>query len=324
MLKRPRRNRKSPAVRSLIAETVLQPCDLVMPFFLLDGQKRKDEIPSLPHVYRLSLDLLLKEAESLHRRGVPAIALFPVIASEQKDPHGSAALNPDGLIPRAVERLKAEIPSLCVITDIALDPFTSHGHDGLVNDQKEIINDATIAILSELALLHAEAGADFVAPSDMMDGRVGVIRSHLDAHGYAHTGILSYAAKYASSLYTPFREALGSSLQFGDKKSYQLNPANVREALLEAHLDEEEGADMLLVKPALFYLDVIAKLHSATHLPICAYHVSGEYAMVMAAHARGILDAPTVFHEALLSIKRAGAHFIFSYATPLILNQIVK
>ena len=322
MLKRPRRNRKSPAIRSLIEETILQPCDLVMPFFLTSGEKRREEIPSLPNVYRLSIDELLKEAEKLHQQGVPAIALFPVIPTEEKDPRGSKALCPEGLLPLAVKQIKREIPSLCVITDVALDPYTCHGHDGLVSQQGEILNDATVTILSQLALLHAQAGADLVAPSDMMDGRVGAIRHLLDESGYIHTGILSYAAKYASSLYSPFRHALGSTLQFGDKKSYQLNPANVREALLEAHLDEEEGADMLMVKPALFYLDIIAKLHNATPLPICAYHVSGEYAMVMAAHASGMLDAPSVFHEALLSIKRAGAHFILSYATPLILNHL--
>ncbi len=321
-IKRPHRNRKTQAIRSLVEETVLHPSDFVMPFFLLPGENRKEEILTLPGVHRLSLDLLLKEAEKFHRQNIPAISLFPVISKEEKDIYATAAINPDGLIPKAARALKREIPSLCVITDVALDPFTSHGHDGLVNDRGEILNDATVKLLSQMAIVHAQAGADFVAPSDMMDGRIGAIRHSLDQNNLSHVGILSYAAKYASSLYGPFRDALGSQLQFGNKKSYQLNPANIREALLEAHLDEEEGADMLMVKPALFYLDVMVELRKVTHLPICAYHVSGEYAMVMAAHERGMLDAPQVFLEALLSIKRAGANFIFSYAIPHVLPLI--
>lgn len=319
IIKRPRRNRKTLAIRSLVEETVLHPADFVAPFFLLPGVNRTEPIPSLPGIYRLSADLILKEAEKLHRQGVPAIALFPVIPNEEKDPTGRAALNPQGLVPAALEYLKREIPTLCVVADIALDPFTSHGHDGLVNDRQEILNDPTVELLAQIALLYAQAGADLVAPSDMMDGRVGAIRRLLDENDQHQVGILSYTAKYASSLYSPFRDALGSQLAFGNKKSYQMNPANIREALLEGKLDEEEGADMLMVKPALFYLDVIAKLREAFHLPICAYHVSGEYAMVMAAHERGMLDASQVFYEALLSIKRAGADFIFSYAVPHVL-----
>jgi porphobilinogen synthase len=266
---------------------------------------------------------LLKEAEALHARGVPALCLFPVIPSEEKDERASAALCAEGLIPHAVRTLKEELPSLCVMTDVALDPYTSHGHDGLVDAQGRVLNDETVAVLATMSLLHAQAGADVVAPSDMMDGRVGAIRRHLDAQRHTETGILAYSAKYASSLYAPFREALGSSLAFGDKTTYQLNPSNVREALLEASLDEVEGADMLMVKPALFYLDVLAKLRERTHLPLCAYHVSGEYAMVMAAHEKGYVDAHKVFLEALTSVKRAGADCIFTYALPFILESII-
>ncbi len=322
MLKRPRRNRKTPAIRSLVEETVLRPADLVAPFFVAQGENRRDPIASMPGVDRLSIDHILREAESLHRAGVPAIALFPVVETDSKDLHASAALREDGLIPRSVSLLKREIPSLCVITDLALDPFTSHGHDGIIDETGDVLNDTTVEILAQMALLHANAGADLVAPSDMMDGRVKVIRSLLDSHRHYHVGILSYTAKYASSLYSPFRDALGSQPAFGNKKTYQLNPANIREALLEAALDEEEGADILMVKPALFYLDVISQIRSHSSLPICAYHVSGEYAMVMAAHEKGYCDADQVFYEALLSIKRAGADFIFSYATPRILKAL--
>jgi porphobilinogen synthase len=322
LTKRPRRNRKTAAIRSLVEETVLHAADLVAPFFLLPGENRAEDIPSMPGIQRLSIDLILKQAEKLHRQGIPAVALFPVIPHEEKDPIGSAALDPQGVVPRALEILKKEIPSLCVIADIALDPFTSHGHDGLVSDDQHILNDPTVELLAEMALLYAQAGADLVAPSDMMDGRVGAIRTCLEKHFFHDVGILSYSAKYASSLYSPFRDALGSQLSFGNKKGYQMNPANVREALLEARLDEEEGADMLMVKPALFYLDVIAKLRASSSLPICAYHVSAEYAMVMAAEEKGMLDAAQVFFEALLSIKRAGADFIFSYAIPHVLPMI--
>ncbi|MES2122838.1 MAG: porphobilinogen synthase [Chlamydiota bacterium] len=322
LLQRPRRNRKSAAIRSLVQETQLTPRDLVAPFFLIEGREKRQSISALPGIDRLSIDLILKEAEGLHAAGVPAIALFPVIDPSFKDPIGSYALNPEGVVPQAVQYLKEKIPSLCVITDIALDPFTSHGHDGILGDCDEVLNDETVEVLAQMAILHAQAGADIVAPSDMMDGRIQAIRRALDAHGHQNTSILSYAAKYASSLYAPFRHALGSGLKSGDKKGYQMNPANVREALREASLDEMEGADMLMVKPALYYLDVISKIKENTHLPVCAYHVSGEYAMVMAAHERGMLNAPQVFLEALLSIKRAGADFIFTYAASQIIPLI--
>ncbi len=319
---RPRRNRKSDAIRRMVEETTLRAADLVAPLFIMEGDGKKEEIPSFPGVYRMTLDHVLKEAERLHKKGIPSIALFPVIEPSLKDPQGSQALNEKGIIPCALEALKKEIPSLCLITDIALDPYTSHGHDGVVNERGQVANDPTVKILAEMACLMSAAGADLVAPSDMMDGRVGAIRLALDKSGFEEVGILSYTAKYASSLYGPFRDTLGSKLQFGDKKNYQMNPANCREAVRQAMLDIEQGADMVMVKPALFYLDVIAHLRSKVHVPICAYHVSGEYAMVMAAHAAGWLDAPKVFYEGLLSIKRAGADFIFTYAIDHVLPLI--
>lgn len=322
ILERPRRNRHTAAIRSLVEETYLRPSDFVAPFFLLAGENQQQPIETLPGVSRLSLDHILREAEKLHRFGIPAIALFPVIDPELKDEHGSEAFNERGLIPQAIRLLKKEIPSLCVMADIALDPYTSHGHDGIANATGSILNDSTVEVLAQMAVLLAQCGVDIVAPSDMMDGRIGAIRQALDLHHYSDVGILSYSSKYASNLYAPFREAVGSSLKFGDKKTYQMNPANSREALREARLDVAEGADMLMVKPALFYLDIIAKLKAATDIPICAYHVSGEYAMVMAAHEKGYLEASKVFLESLVSIKRAGADFIFTYALPYILPQL--
>lgn len=322
MLIRPRRLRKSAGVRTLVQESSLVASDLVLPLFVLEGTNRREAIESMPHVYRMSKDLVVKEAERVHAQGVQAVALFPVVEKSEKDERGSYALKRDGLIPQTLALLKRELPSLIVITDLALDPFTSHGHDGLLASDGSVANDATVDLLAEMALLHAACGADIVAPSDMMDGRVGVIRRRLEAEGFSDVAIMSYTAKYASSLYAPFRTALGSGLKTGDKKGYQMNPANRREALLEARLDAEEGADILLVKPALFYLDVIAKMRQASLLPIAAYHVSGEYAMVMSAEERGWLNAREVFLEALLSIKRAGADFILSYATPLVLELL--
>jgi porphobilinogen synthase len=322
LLARPRRNRKSSAIRNLVEENVLRAADLVMPFFVIEGENKQEEIKSMPGVSRLSLDLVLKEAAKLHRQGISSIALFPVIDPKYKDERGTAALHEDGLIVRVLKTLKQEIPSLCLITDIALDPFTSHGHDGVVDHRGYVMNDPTVEILCQMACLFGQAGADIVAPSDMMDGRIGAIRRQLDTSGQQEVGILSYTAKYASSLYGPFRGAVGSTLKSGDKKTYQMNPANSREAIRQAVLDAEQGADMLMIKPALYYLDIIAKIKEKVHLPLCAYHVSGEYAMVMAAHANGWLDGPKVFHEALLSIKRAGADFIFSYAVPKVLDLL--
>lgn len=321
MLIRPRRNRRTPAIRSLVRETELSASDLVAPVFVIPGDGRLEALANLPGVCRMSIDLLLQKAEAWHRQGIQAVALFPSVESPFKDENGSGALREEGLIPQAVRALKREIPSLAVITDIALDPFTTHGHDGLVDDRGRIVNDASVDLLAEMAVLHAACGADFVAPSDMMDGRIGEIRRRLDEEHFEETGILAYSSKYASSLYAPFREALHVQLA-GDKKTYQMDPANAREALREAALDEEEGADILMVKPALFYLDVISRLHSATNLPIAAYHVSGEYAMVMAAHEKGYVDASKVFVEAMLSIKRAGATLIFTYAVDRILEVL--
>ncbi len=317
-----RRNRKTESVRKLLQETTLSPADLIAPFFLVEGEKTRIPIERMPGVERLSLDLLLKEANALHERGVQSICLFPVINPSLKTNEAEEAWNPNGLLARAIRTLKQELPALCIMADVALDPFTLHGHDGLVDEKGNILNDETVECLVRMSLMQAEAGVDFVAPSDMMDGRVAAIRKALDQYGYEQTSILAYSAKYASALYAPFREALNVQLQFGHKKTYQMDPANVREALLEAKLDEEEGADILMVKPATLYLDVIAKLRDQTHKPIAAYHVSGEYAMVMAAHQLGYLHAPTVFHETLLSIKRAGADLIFTYAIKQVIEQL--
>lgn len=311
---RPRRNRKMEAVRSLVRETRLHPGDFVAPLFVLEGEETQQPIASMPGVCRLSIDLLLREVEVLYDLGIRAVDLFPVISDEQKNSTGTASLDPDNLVFRTVRALKDAYPDLCVMVDIALDPFTDHGHDGLVDDFGCIINDSTVDLLAKMSVIAAEAGADVVAPSDMMDGRVAAIRAALDSEGHHGVSICSYAAKYASAFYGPFREALHSAPRFGDKKTYQMDPANRREALLEAALDEAEGADMLLVKPGLPYLDVIAALRERTDLPIGAYHVSGEYAMVMAAAERGWIDADRVLMESLISIKRAGSDFIFTYA----------
>ncbi len=322
LLRRPRRNRRTDAIRALVQENHLLASDLIAPFFVVDGENTQQTISSLPGIYRLSIDNLLRQIGPLCSRGLQAVALFPWIPKEKKDNEGSYALQEDSLIPNAIKAIKREFPDLCVVGDIALDPYTSHGHDGLLGEDGNVKNDETVRILSDMSLLYASCGADMVAPSDMMDGRVQAIRRALDLSGYQHVSILSYTAKYASSLYAPYREAVGSILKIGDKKNYQLNPANSEEALLEAMLDEEEGADILMVKPALFYLDIIAKIKEKTHLPVCAFHVTGEYAMVMAAEEKGFLDGKKVFFESLLSIKRAGASMIISWATPLILKNL--
>lgn len=320
--KRPRRNRKSPAIRSLLQETYLLPNHLVAPLFIVDGTKQKIPVDSMPDVYRLSIDVMLKEVEALYHLGIRAINLFPVIPSERKNKHGSEAIREGNLIEQAVMSLKSEIPEMCVMVDVALDPYTDHGHDGLLDDEGRVCNDTTLNVLAEMSTFAAAAGADVVAPSDMMDGRVGYIRDALDANGFYDVNILAYAAKYASSFYGPFRDALNSAPKFGDKKGYQMNPANIREALLECDLDETEGADMLLIKPALPYLDVICKVKERILLPLGAYHVSGEYAMVMAAAQNGWIDGDKVLMECLLSIKRAGADFILTYAARRIAEQL--
>jgi porphobilinogen synthase len=313
MLERPRRNRKNEAVRRLVRETVLSPRDLVLPLFVQGGDGQRTPIASMPGQARLSIDLLVSEARAAHDLGIPAVVLFPALPEEDKDPRGSESMNPDGLLPRAVRALKAAVPGLLVITDVALDPYSSDGHDGVLIDGR-IDNDATVPILAAMSVCQAEAGADIVAPSDMMDGRVEAIRQALDEAGHTDVGILSYTAKYASAFYGPFREALDSAPRSGDKKTYQMDPANAREALREVRLDEQEGADIVMVKPALPYLDVIAKLRATTALPVAAYHVSGEYAMLKAAAEKGWLDYDACLLESLLAIKRAGADVIFTYA----------
>jgi porphobilinogen synthase len=317
-----RRNRQSPALRNMVRETELNASDLIAPLFLSDGVNQKNSIASMPGIERLSIDLAVKQACMLHERGVQAVALFPFVEKTLRTSNAEEAWNPNSLIARGISAIKRALPTLCVIADVALDPFTTHGHDGLADSEGNILNDETVECLIRMALSAAESGVDIVAPSDMMDGRIGAIREALDKEGHEQVGILAYSAKYASSLYGPFRDALGTRLAFGDKKTYQMDPANVREALLEAALDEKEGADMLMVKPASLYLDVIAKLREKTNRPIAAYHVSGEYAMVMAAHQMGWLDAGKVFYETLLSIKRAGADMILTYAATHVLDQM--
>lgn len=318
LLKRPRRNRSSPFIRDLVQEHRLHITDFIVPFFVLPGENQIEPIHSMPPLARLTGDLLLKELETYVIKGVRAIALFPAIPKEEKDLAGSLAYLPEGLIPTTVAKIKKAFPDLFVICDVALDPYTSHGHDGIIDVDGKILNDETVEALEQQALVLAAAGADAVAPSDMMDGRIRAIRRRLDLSGFTNTNIISYAAKYASAFYSPFRDALRSAPSFGDKKTYQMNPANAREAILEARLDEEEGADILMIKPASLYLDIIHRIKNETLLPIAAYHVSGEYAMVIAAHEKGYLDAPKAFYETLLSIKRAGADMIFTYALPLI------
>lgn len=321
--RRPRRNRQTAAIRSVVQETHLHPSQLVAPLFIVEGKAQQQIISSMPGVFRYSLDLLVKEVMILHRLGIRAVNLFCYVPTEKKDAQGSEAVKQNNFLQEAIRFLKQEIPDICLMVDIALDPFTNHGHDGIVNGQGIIENDATLIVLGQMSVLAAQAGADIVAPSDMMDGRIAYIRTALDQAGFSSVGILSYAAKYASAFYGPFREALNSAPKFGDKKSYQMNVANVREALMECQLDELEGADMLLIKPALPYLDVIAKVREITHLPLGAYHVSGEYSMVMAAAQLGWLDAKRVFEECLLSIKRAGADFILTYAARQVAEILV-
>jgi len=316
-IRRPRRNRLTPVIRGLIQETHLLPGQLIAPVFVIEGHKNKTSISSMPGVFRHTIDLLIEEIHLLYRLGIRTINLFFVVATELKDARGSEAVRYGNLLQRAVSEIKKAIPDVCIMVDIALDPYTDHGHDGIVNKHHEIDNDLTLPILAQMSILASEAGADIVAPSDMMDGRVAFIRSALDQAGFTNVGILAYAAKYASAFYGPFRETLNSAPKFGNKKTYQLNPANCREALLECQLDEWEGADLLLIKPAITCLDIIAKAKAATNLPIGAYQVSGEYAMIMAAAQNGWINSTDAFEESLLAIKRAGADFILTYAARL-------
>jgi porphobilinogen synthase len=301
--------------RRLLRENRLTVDDLIQPMFIIEGHRQRQAIASMPGIERLSLDELLKEAEALLEFGVPAVALFPVVSPHLKSQNAQQAYNPEGLVQRAVRNIKKEFPTLGVITDVALDPFTSHGQDGLIDESGYVMNDETIAVLVRQGLSHAQAGADIVAPSDMMDGRIGAIRDALEADGFVHTRILAYSAKYASHFYGPFREAVGSAanLAGGDKYSYQMDPANSDEALREVAMDLQEGADMVMVKPGMPYLDIVRRVKDQFAVPTFVYQVSGEYAMLMAASQQGWLDKRAVVMESLLSIKRAGADGILSY-----------
>lgn len=309
---RPRRNRKNDALRNMFEETKLGVGNLIYPIFLKDGLGIKEEIKSLPKNYRWSLDLLLKELEDCLKLGIRTIDIFPAVDEALKDKTASYSYQEDNFYLKAISKIKETFPEMVIMTDVAMDPYSIDGHDGYV-ENGQIINDKTLPILAKMAISQAQAGADIIGPSDMMDGRVGYIREHLDKSGFNNTSIMSYTAKYASAFYGPFREALDSAPKNGDKKSYQMNPANVKEALLEAQLDFEEGADMLMVKPALCYLDVIAELNNNFSIPITAYNVSGECAMIYAASQNGWLDFEPAVYETLLSIRRAGASGILTY-----------
>ena len=311
--RRPRRNRKSEWSRRLVRENVLTVSDLIWPVFLIEGESRREEIPSMPGVYRYSIDLAAQAVAEAAALGVPAVALFPNINAQLRDEAASVALDPDNLVCRACRAIKQSAPEIGVITDVALDPYTSHGHDGLLVGD-EIVNDPTVAVLARQAVIQAGAGSDIIAPSDMMDGRIGAIRAALDAEGFEHVQIMSYAAKYASAFYGPFRDAIGTSKTLrGDKRTYQMDPANTDEALREVELDLEQGADMVMVKPGMPYLDIVRRVADAFHAPTFAYQVSGEYAMIMAAAQNGWLDGDRVMMESLLAFKRAGASGVLTY-----------
>ncbi|MBN2062385.1 MAG: porphobilinogen synthase [Deltaproteobacteria bacterium] len=310
MIFRPRRLRRTKAIRDMVRETTLSPKDFVMPLYIKYGNNRKDPISSMPGQYQFSVDTVIKEVEGVYALGIPSVILFGI--PEHKDSTGSSSYDSDGVVQKTIATIKDKIPEMIVITDVCLCEYTDHGHCGIIKDG-QVANDPTLEILARQALSHARAGADFVAPSDMMDGRVAVIRDALDAEGFEETGILSYAVKYASGFYGPFREAADSAPMFGDRAGHQMDPANALEALKEAELDIEEGADMIMVKPALPYLDIIRRVREICLLPLVAYSVSGEYAMIKAAEKMGWIDGPRVMMESLISIKRAGADIILSY-----------
>ena len=312
MLQRPRRNRKSEVIRNMVQENQVTTHDLIFPLFLIDGKNKTSEVASMPGIYRYSPDLILKEIEACMKLGIKAFDVFPSLADKYKDKRATESFNKKGLYLKTLTQIKKECPEAFIMSDVAMDPYSSDGHDGLVKNG-EIVNDETLNILAKMAVAQAECGIDIIGPSDMMDGRVGVIREALDDHGFTNVSIMSYTAKYASAFYGPFRDALDSAPKFGDKKTYQMNPANSKEALIEAHLDTQEGADFLMVKPAMSYLDVIKDLSQNFDLPIAAYNVSGEYAMVKAAAAKGWIDGDRVRDEILLSMKRAGASVILTY-----------
>ena len=312
---RPRRLRRTDWSRRLVQENQLSSNDFIYPVFLLEGKNRQEEVKSMPGVSRVSLDLLLPIAEDCVKLGIPVMALFPVIGAELKTADGKEAFNRNGLIPAAVKELKKHFPNLGIMTDIALDPYTSHGQDGIIDESGYVINDITVDALVKQALTHSQAGVDMVAPSDMMDGRIGAIRDALEAHGFIHTQIMAYSAKYASAFYGPFRDAVGSAgnLGKGNKKSYQMDPANSDEAIREVALDIEEGADMVMVKPGMPYLDIVRRVKDELGYPTFAYQVSGEYAMIKAAAINGWIDGDAVMMESLLAFKRAGADGILTY-----------
>ena len=312
MLRRNRRLRTNESVSSLVRETFNSPNDFLVPIFVVEGKQVKEEIASMPGYYRYSLDLLKQEIKELWNLGLKSVLLFVKVPDQLKDNAGTEAINPDGLMQRAVKTVKDVAPEMVIMTDVALDPYSSYGHDGIVNDGK-ILNDDTTAILAEMALSHAKAGADFVAPSDMMDGRIFEMRTLLEDEGFHDTGIMSYSAKYASAFYGPFRDALDSAPGFGDKKTYQMDPANRDEAIKETVMDIEEGADIVMVKPGLCYLDIVRDIKNAVNVPVAVYQVSGEYAMIKAAAEKGWLDHDAVILEQLTAIKRAGANMIASY-----------
>ena len=309
---RPRRLRRTDGLRRMVQEFQLTVADLIYPVFVMEGKNLKEEIESMPGCCRYSLDLLLAEVAVAAELGIPAIALFPLIPYDQKDNAGTESYNSQGLVPRAIRAIKQAVPDMVIITDVALDPYSTEGHDGIIKDG-QILNDETVAVLVKQALCQAEAGATLVAPSDMMDGRVGAIRAALDAEGWINVGILAYSAKYASAYYGPFRDALDSAPKFGDKKTYQMDSANSKEALKEVALDIAEGADIVMVKPALAYMDIIYQIRQQTHMPIAAYNVSGEYAMIKAAAQQGWIDEKKIVFETLTGLKRAGADLILTY-----------
>jgi porphobilinogen synthase len=312
LISRPRRNRKSAAIRDLIQETTLSVNDFIFPMFVMEGLGIKSEIKSMPNIYRFSIDTLLEEIKEISDLGIKSICLFPNYPEAKKDKYATESHIPETLYLKALSAIKEKFPHIALMTDVAMDPYSSDGHDGLV-ENGEILNDETLDILGKMALAQARAGADIIGPSDMMDGRIGYIREMLDDEGFTNVSIMSYSVKYASAFYGPFRDALDSAPKFGDKKTYQMNPANVREALIEGQLDVAEGADFLMVKPAFSYLDVIKTMADNFDLPIAAYNVSGEYAMIKAAAQNGWLDGDKAMLEMLLSIKRAGAKIILSY-----------
>jgi porphobilinogen synthase len=312
LISRPRRNRKSAAIRDLVQETTLSVNDFIFPMFVMEGSGIKSEIKSMPNIYRFSIDTLLEEIKEVSDLGIKSICLFPNYPEAKKDKYATESHNPETLYLKALSEIKDKFPHIALMTDVAMDPYSSDGHDGLV-ENGEILNDETLNILGKMALAQARAGADILGPSDMMDGRIGYIRKILDDEGLTNVSIMSYSVKYASAFYGPFRDALDSAPKFGDKKTYQMNPANVREALIEGQLDVAEGADFLMVKPAFSYLDVIKTMADNFDLPIAAYNVSGEYAMIKAAAQNGWLNGDKAMLEMLLSIKRAGAKIILSY-----------